>query len=59
MVVGRVGFEPKSRRRLEGKTRAGELVMKVYKQFAREGVKVELPLEVERTRELNARVNLA
>ena len=52
-------FEPKSRRRLEGKTRAGELVMKVYKQFAREGVKVELPLEVERTRELNARVNLA
>ena len=30
--------------------------MKVYEQFAREGVRVELPVEVERARELEEKL---
>lgn len=52
-IADEVGLsEAAIRRHLDGKTRAGELVRKVYEQFAREGVKVELPIEVERVREL-------
>ena len=56
-IADEVGLsEAAIRRHLEGKTRAGELVMKVYEQFAREGVRVELPVEVERARELEEKL---
>jgi len=56
-IAGEVGLsEAAIRRHLEGKTKAGELVMKVYEQFAREGVSVELPVEVERARELEEKL---
>ena len=56
-IADEVGLsESAIRRHLEGKTKAGELVKKVYEQFAREGVKVELPVEVERARELEEKL---
>ena len=56
-IADEVGLsEAAIRRHLEAKTRAGELVRKVYEQFAREGVKVELPIEVERVRELEEKL---
>ena len=56
-IADEVGLsEAAIRRHLEGKTRAGELVMKVYEQFAREGMRVELPVEVERARELEEKL---
>jgi len=56
-IADEVGLsEAAIRRHLDGKTRAGELVRKVYEQYAREGVKVELPVEVERARELEEKL---
>ena len=59
-IADEVGLsESAIRRHLEGKTKAGELIKKVYEQFAREGVKVELPVEVERARELEEKLSKA
>jgi len=59
-IADEIGLsEPAIRRHLEGKTRAGELVLKVYEGFSREGVKVELPIEVERARELEEKLEKA
>jgi len=56
-IADEVGLsEAAIRRHLEAKTRAGELVKKVYEQFARGGVRVELPVELERARELEEKV---
>ncbi|RLI38359.1 hypothetical protein DRO60_03370, partial [Candidatus Bathyarchaeota archaeon] len=56
-IADEVGLsEAAIRRHLDAKTRAGELVRKVYEQFAREGVRVELPIEVERVRELEEKL---
>jgi len=56
-IADEVGLsEAAIRRHLDGKTRAGELVRKVYEQYAREGVRVELPVEVERARELEEKL---
>ena len=56
-IADEVGLsEAAIRRHLDGKTRAGELVRKVYEQYTREGVRVELPVEVERARELEEKL---
>jgi len=56
-IADEVGLsEAAIRRHLEGKTRAGELILKVYEQFSREGVKVQLPIEVEKARELEEKL---
>ncbi len=59
-IADEVGLsESAIRRHLEGKTKAGELVLKVYEEFAREGVKLELPVEFEKVRELEEKLNKA
>ena len=59
-IADEVGLsETAIRRHLDGKTKAGELVLKVYEEFAREGVQVKLPVEVEKARELEEKLGRA